>query len=262
MSSLEKKEAIQNTAFGTVAGLVMGGPVGAALAGGTGLLLSHLQEKEDEKKRKVYQELGKERDSARQKAFEDRKKAEEEYKKNATRIINEDIPYEYLSPRTWIKKVMEIKKPLKCGVYDRLLCEYITSPEYDDYENHTHGERVRISYDYSKNKSIGFRDEISPEKNPYVQVMIFKNGKDLCYYEKGIAPIIAGNGIVYGVDDFKKHLEIDMYNPSFEKYNFWKPKFTYQNKCTVVDGTYNQTIVKYMYTVNDGKDFVILWKDF
>ena len=51
MSSVEKKEIIQNGIFGTFAGLVMGGPIGAGLAAGTAIGLGILEETRDEELR-------------------------------------------------------------------------------------------------------------------------------------------------------------------------------------------------------------------
>ena len=51
MSSVEKKQIVQNTIFGTVAGLVMGGPIGAIAVGVTGAALAHLEEQRDEELR-------------------------------------------------------------------------------------------------------------------------------------------------------------------------------------------------------------------
>ena len=245
MSSNAKKDIIQNGVFGVAAGLVMGGPAGAVAVAGATALLAHLQEKEDQELlRKQY-----EREHPDPRIEEERLKKFEEQIERRNEVLKR------------IKPLMEIEKPKQIDIskilYDKTnpnrdidleIAQEINKELMDNYNKYQLWDRVNIEFDYSRNQiRSGKKAQLHPDHSPYAVVSIYKKNR---LFSSGL--ILQGKGKIYSEQKFEKLLLKDYDNPNLEKYNLQG------TRCCV--GELNVWHpYEYMYTVDNGKNFVICW---
>ena len=140
--SIEKREILQNTVFGTFAGLAMGGPLGAIIAGIAGLKIASIQEKIDQDKRNSISNI----------------KINHEIYKN-TYVKKTDMN-DRLDAIRFIKEIMIIKRPLISNI-----------DEYNYYTKHTDTSIIKILYDDIRNNVIG-KKIVTPIDKPYVKIIV------------------------------------------------------------------------------------------
>lgn len=244
MSSIEKKEIIQNGVFGTVAGLVMGGPIGAISVALTAAGLSHLQEINDQKKRDVYQ-----RDSitsAQREAIREEVALKYKIEKENTKDLKDLM-------------IMERPQKLDYKIFSNKLFDHYTAEEKLDYIQ-TYNKiiddvymeydkcYVEIDFDLLRNQQVvGRKNRLDPDKRPYVIIKRYSNKNDL---QNGENPISIGKGKILKREIFREELLKDLHNPEIEKYQIFQEK---------VVGCINSGVFRYMYTIDNGENYSVCW---
>lgn len=228
MQSVEKKQIIQNGIFGTAAGLVMGGPLGALFAATTAIGLGKLQEKEDEIKRQHYIDI-----------------RETNYQEIEKRIRSNT---EYFKEQCDLEKIIECY--LKIEREDKLVLrdvdgvkKYVLNPDFLFYETHVL-KRTDCHITNNHKKNIIRGGIVIPNINPHVIVYI---SKKIRIENDNIQFEIEGEGMIYDVIRFAEKMKKDIDNPNFEWYNVG---------LTIPNSLYCGWI-KYMYTTDKGNHFVI-----
>ena len=181
MSSIEKKEIIQNGIFGTAAGLVMGGPIGGAMAAGAAIGIGVIQEKRDEELR------------------------QKEWERNHANPA--DI---YTSIKNTEAKLKDRKSTLnridiiiKSSNYQTIHCtEIYPDPNRISREKfNSHGHCI-----------------LNPEKAPYVLVSMFDAEKFGRVWIKRDCIVNKVKGKLLDINDFEETLLNDKDNPRIKKF--------------------------------------------
>ena len=244
MSSIEKKEIIQNGAFGVIGGLLMGGPMGAIAAGLAAAGFAHMQEINDQKKRDEYERI---HISTEQREIKRKEIAlEYERKKEATKDLKDLMTMDRPPKLTYkifldeaYNHYTEKEKYEYIKTYNRIIDEV-----YADYDQCY----AEIDFDLLKNKiSSGLRNRLDPDEKPYVIVKRYKNKEDLL---TGRNLISLGNGVILKREDFRNKLIMDLNNPTIEKYKIISSR--------LVD-CINHNTIRYMYTIDNGNNYYVCW---
>ena len=242
MSSIEKKEIVQNGIFGVVAGLAMAGPAGALTVGLAAAGMAHIQEQKDEEQRQRNWELF--HPDPVEKELE-RQRIKEYFQKE--RLINKDL-----------RTLMVMERPGKITdsiFYDDTYKELSGTEKYnlmkslnkriDDYYQKYDRCYAKIDFDFIRNSKRG---KLDPNNNPYVNVTRFNSRSD---YKYGTNPSCVGRGKIYKSEEFKRMLLDDYYNPNIEKYSILS---------STVTGCINDNhLFFYMYTIDGGETYVLCW---
>ena len=258
MSSVEKKQAQLNTAFGIVGGLVMGGPAGAIAAGMTGVALCRLEEQKD---RELRQKQAERRESRK---YDQKKRYEINRATDANIVMEYNEAYRLYNNEgidSWRSKRGILLSSLKRHVPIKLIgcTEEQHKKDVSSYYMHTNPYAVRISYDYNRNISNDCRDIVDTKERPYVNIIVFKNKYDdiTGIYSPSDIPIVIGKGQVYELDDFLMLYNNDKDDPNIEIFDFNGNRS--RKYCRVYNGgdTYPSGLfVNYIYTI-DRKNYVI-----
>ena len=163
MSSVEKKQIIQNGIFGTVAGLATGGPVGAIMVAGLTAGLAISQEKKDqelrdrEQQRKLAEKIRRENNKKRceKKAEEYKKKKEKEKQALLDDIERKSIYYRKIRELKTGKSVMLSKHGHIEPIDDKKIRDSIKGEPiqlkvslYDNSDGFMYPEQIRIAVGY------------------------------------------------------------------------------------------------------------------
>lgn len=268
MSSVEKKQAIVNGVFGTAAGLLMGGPAGAAVAGLTAVGLIHSQEKHDEELRRREAERKASSKYDNEKEYEHRKARDAQMMKEYAQrqaMHNSTHPiYSWAIDDNWEEEKIKLLSSLM--IYRPARSTYSTEEEFlsasVSYYMRKDPRSVRLTYDYERNITTNGNDKVDFKERPYVNVIIFRNalsGKNGIYSASNI-PRTIGKGMLFERDDFLRRYKEDKDNPNIELFNFSGfPGYKY-HRCAVFNGgerAYGTgPTVKYLYTI-DGRNYII-----
>ena len=244
MSSVEKKQIIENAPFAVTAGLVMGGPAGAVMAGLATAGMAAMQESVDQKRRQAEWDRNHPDPIKKQKELEAlQKKLNDKYEccRRVQEMMHIDSP--------------DIEKPCLNSKRFRVDPDHYLDTyrketrEYEDIMNE-HGKHfLEGGFKYGVNR-VEFKDNVllndntrstkhnNPEHRPHVFVKIE-------FADKTAIPI--GNGILYKIDDFERKLEKDLSNPNIYMYHISGRAYC---------GIHNDKI-SFMYTLDGGKNYVI-----